>query len=824
MGGDPKIAKTRAAIRAIRLYDFSLVDTEIPKEPAAAHLLERMEVAGLRQSSDSEDRIEELWTEIDAEPLIKGLEGLCQSMMKMRSGLPTLRRDPRCYQLARVVAPDSLLLFHPQLQILEDERFDWAGVPSSDGGRIGKLLGHRSIESHIHLGGTLTPLFFWLPLMGGGLLLDALRNRSSTDRGYASDEVWQERVGHAIWLRLRLAATLERTSRGKRPFPWLKKEWIERESLGEDSSPPATPDMTRELAFDIDFLFRAEEDLEPNSGWPFPDPLRPREWLEAKPHFALGERHFLHLVARLLKRWAHSDSPETRRFEAQVEEYLQIRNAFHRLLVHDRGEAGLARFVQNFRRRGLLKPTQRSTSRRGRRQQRHRRLVAGLERSRMEAGLDSQLVEPFAPDPLPISLRSSPNTGLRQIEMRVSVPPVQTLIPTFNAWLEGLRGHIEPVQGHSRNSHVGLVFHFIKSGKGPEARKKALEAAQRLAGALQEHPWLRHFVAGIDAAGLETASNPRVFFEAFRYMQTLQDESRSLGRTSPLRLGYTFHVGEDCRDLLTGLRHMDEAISLLLPQDTGGRLGHALALGDDVSRFYRRRKNGSNPPLRSCHLLDLVWAWGRTTALGKAVWTSWIERRVLEMSGVGAPQIEECFRAMELDDDPEYRKGLAEDELMAILLGPSKSHPDLEAPCSVPWDEDVWIEIVSALQAWLRHRIARRPICVEANPTSNLLIGDYGDYSRLPYGPIIEAGIPLSINTDDPGLFMTTLPGEFAAMYGALEKEGKPHREILAWLRDRIFDAEQSTFLDRHVPGGEATRQVLEAWHRESRPGDRDSR
>ncbi len=99
-------------------------------------------------------------------------------------------------------------------------------------------------------------------------------------------------------------------------------------------------------------------------------------------------------------------------------------------------------------------------------------------------------------------------------------------------------------------------------------------------------------------------------------------------------------------------------------------------------------------------------------------------------------------------------------------------------------------------------------ICVEANPTSNLLIGDYRAYGKLPYQRLIEDGIALSLNTDDPGLFMTTLPGEFSAMYEALAERDLPHREILAWLRERIFDAEQSTFLGRHVPAGESAYQA----------------
>jgi len=53
-------------------------------------------------------------------------------------------------------------------------------------------------------------------------------------------------------------------------------------------------------------------------------------------------------------------------------------------------------------------------------------------------------------------------------------------------------------------------------------------------------------------------------------------------------LGWTCHVGEDVDDLLTGLCHLDEVATLLLGPE-GGRLGHALTLGEDPVCFYRKR-------------------------------------------------------------------------------------------------------------------------------------------------------------------------------------------------------------------------------------------
>ena len=75
------------------------------------------------------------------------------------------------------------------------------------------------------------------------------------------------------------------------------------------------------------------------------------------------------------------------------------------------------------------------------------------------------------------------------------------------------------------------------------------------------------------------------------------------------------------------------------------------------------------------------------------------------------------------------------------------------------------------------------------------------DYRDLPYQTLINDGLAVSLNTDDPGLFMSSLSWEFSAMYKALaENNGMSHREILGWLNERLFDAQKSSFLGNHVP------------------------
>lgn len=95
----------------------------------------------------------------------------------------------------------------------------------------------------------------------------------------------------------------------------------------------------------------------------------------------------------------------------------------------------------------------------------------------------------------------------------------------------------------------------------------------------------------------------------------------------------------------------------------------------------------------------------------------------------------------------------------------------------------------------MRARLARRGIGIEVNPTSNLLVGHYHDFSQLPYRALVDAGLRVSINTDDPGVFGTSLPAEFARLRRALARGAARCVDVETWLRARVEDAQRTTFL-----------------------------
>lgn len=58
--------------------------------------------------------------------------------------------------------------------------------------------------------------------------------------------------------------------------------------------------------------------------------------------------------------------------------------------------------------------------------------------------------------------------------------------------------------------------------------------------------------------------------------------------------------------------------------------------------------------------------------------------------------------------------------------------------------------------------LVERQVCLELCPTSNWITRCATSLEAHPIRPLLEAGVPVCINTDDPAIFANTLPGEVA--------------------------------------------------------------
>ncbi len=349
-------------------------------------------------------------------------------------------------------------------------------------------------------------------------------------------------------------------------------------------------------------------------------------------------------------------------------------------------------------------------------------------------------------------------------------------------------------------------------------------------------------VVGVDAASSEIVCRPEVFGQAYRYLKNYR--TVSCYNKKIRELGFTFHVGEDFLDIVDGLRAMREAL-VFLNLENRDRLGHALVLGTDVERYYAKR--GHYISMTKQMLLDnVVWMYFegsvcvgfnkiavKLKALYEKYYREIYETSMKELIGhadFSNVSIEDYYQSWLLrGDKPELHKDLkstgdphpldydlyARNELPIVCEARSNVkakylnhlyHYDAtvydEGRKSdlIKLDED-YISIISQLQAKLLDEIEQLHLSIETNPTSNYRIGDFNRYDEHPilrffnYGlrheGTDEHSITVSINTDDKGVFSTSLEREFSVMAAALEKkcdiehEGNSPRMIYDWL-DRI--------------------------------------
>ena len=119
---------------------------------------------------------------------------------------------------------------------------------------------------------------------------------------------------------------------------------------------------------------------------------------------------------------------------------------------------------------------------------------------------------------------------------------------------------------------------------------------------------------------------------------------------------------------------------------------------------------------------------------------------------------------------------------------------------------DDWCRLLENIQEQLLEKIERKHIAIECNPSSNYKIGEFEKYDEHPilkffnYGlstPYPHHDIAVSINTDDQGIFATSLEREYSLMSLAIERnqvEGFKNspRAIVDWLnRVREMSMEQ---------------------------------
>lgn len=382
-------------------------------------------------------------------------------------------------------------------------------------------------------------------------------------------------------------------------------------------------------------------------------------------------------------------------------------------------------------------------------------------------------------------------------------------------------------------------------------RRQVRERALALASALSNYDYFCERVRGIDACSWEIACRPEVFAVAFRFLRDFPAEHY---RWFPCasgqpRLGLTYHVGEDFLDISDGLRSVDEAVRFL-GMRRGDRIGHATVLGVDPRLHYARKSRqvimSKQEALDNC-----VWIYYRSgeldveipLVLRQAIYLratalfNEIYRARLKDPGT---TLEDYYYSMQLrGDDPRcyesgaFRRPPVRDGFDMHCLNDSDASLDhLRRQARVSelcfcyhycrgalntgsqmdtiLIEDNYICLMEQLQAAMRRYVNDTGLSVECNPSSNVLIGTFGAYRKHPILTFYNEGLGVehrevqlhvSVNTDDPGVFDTSLSFEYALLARALQEmtdeEGRrvnSDRAIEAYIRSIVRMGQEQTF------------------------------
>lgn len=497
--------------------------------------------------------------------------------------------------------------------------------------------------------------------------------------------------------------------------------------------------------------------------------------------------------------------------------------------------------------------------------------------------------------------------GLRVLEGRVPPPRhSRDLLPWLTEFASNTR--------EGRVEKMGLVVHFIKvAGRRNHGNifSRARYAEQRAVYRRQAFDLFRiletpsavtPFIVGIDAANLELVTPPEVFAPVFRFLRDRPIALREAEMFSPdewslypkicklverRRLGMTYHVGEEFRHLLSGLRAIDEVLEFLAPR-SGDRIGHGIALGlnprvwlDHVGRqalvskqewldtlvWVHQLLGAGDDTLGRLRVEEDIEHLGRQLYLGRNQASNsgkgdssrsitpllfrdvWLLRQLdpemFELDQDGNIR----FREVAGDDSATWRWNCTMRRMLRDVeqrVGPNaptdllsrywynqetSKRGDELILIDMEEDLDSWLEVCSKAQRRMQHRIARRQIAVEVNPSANRVIGPMNRYEDHHVFDLTFDGekewkrwLRVTVNTDNPGTANTCLTHEFYLLGEALIGSGVAEAEVVEWLEWLRQSGEESSFV-RQLPKPESqVMQRLTAHLREANRPFRDIR
>ncbi|MCL1851146.1 MAG: hypothetical protein FWF70_07100, partial [Bacteroidetes bacterium] len=314
--------------------------------------------------------------------------------------------------------------------------------------------------------------------------------------------------------------------------------------------------------------------------------------------------------------------------------------------------------------------------------------------------------------------------------------------------------------------------------------------------------------------------------------------------------------------IVDGLRSIDEAI-LFLHLRHGDRIGHAVALGIDPEKYYNDRPYIAMPLqnaldnyawilycIEKCKVNISSSFYAYLIAQFDTYFNTLYSSLSPEYSDL-SPDLQSYIQSWKLrGDNPNcYSKELNKDkdnlkDIKSSHLNPvtewnkydfcyrdkykkiNKNVYDLYHRYHFDNDlkkaatemveievNDGYIELVKQLQVIMRHFVLKKGVAIESNPSSNFLISKLDKTIELPVFklfPVEESGndsirLNVSINTDDQGVFYTSLVKEYTLLAGALQNENNNELriysddKILTWIKHLIDNSKSQCFMQKEM-------------------------
>lgn len=529
----------------------------------------------------------------------------------------------------------------------------------------------------------------------------------------------------------------------------------------------------------------------------------------------------------LMESLAYIDLKEDKLFLEYFFNYLKIKNIFFKIMTQGNKIKGLDNFVSYFGR---------ST-----------KIGSEIDKYWWEHRMRSQFKDKNLKK---VEFRISPSGSLRRMKSE--------LYDLLSAYKKVLNEIKYDCTGFPK---IGIIYHFIKHKDKSKLEKcwyrkhkeklehgllsfnkniREYEKEKENILKLRKISNLSKYIVGIDGASIENNAEPWVFTSVYESIRDSQNGYRDDGGNRIQSLGFSFHAGEDFRHIITGIRRIEECLKYF-KYHTGDRIGHGIALGIDIKSWCEKHSLIILP--RGEYFENLIWMWGQSKELSYRIELGILERQIIDaareiygkIDGITTYNLWEMYcrkfsefkvegRASREYNLCDFKNILSSDRDERVLCLENRNESwtaerllkayhcerylvKMREPIEVRIKKEE-VEIFTELQKLILQKVARDGIIIETNPTSNMAIGELKsifehyilNLNKLDYKERDEDYnyLMVSINSDDPSVFNSTLSNEFAYIYYSLINEGYQKELVLRWMdKIREYGMESSFIRDR---------------------------